>query len=315
MVEACKSNLPPRPRLCRRGDRQRRLVSAGLVFLLAAASLYADDFKLTTGAEYKNVKISRVEPDGIVVATDYGVMKLFFAELPKEVQEKYHYDPKAAEAFRFRLDAARDAAKEEVAAASQRQIEQPQQTATNPEEPLIEATPFPTVDPKLLKSLSLSAHEIGTADSYYSFWETDWGNSYDRAYTRGKRILVTIRDTSRKVPKVQVDVYFVARPVLNPATHFIYDHRRLFPHLRGRIEINGPVAAVDLHARMVKFGDLGRIYGKGADMDGWIAIGSVDDQVFGIAASSRTLEAIAREEPNSPEHLTDLIDAFSRRRH
>src|SRR5947209_19175466 len=88
------------------------LVASVLTCLLAAGTLSSEDFKLTAGAEYKNVKVSRVEPDGLIVATDYGVVKLFFAELPKEVQEKYHYDAKAAEAFRFRLDAARDAAKE-----------------------------------------------------------------------------------------------------------------------------------------------------------------------------------------------------------
>ncbi len=282
-------------------------VTAAIFALLAVSSAFADDFKLTTGAEYKNVKISRVEPDGIVIATDYGVVKLFFEELPKEVQEKYHYDPKAAEAFRFRLDAARDAAKDEVTAAQQRQTEKNLQSATTSE--ASKAMPTPAFNPRLLKSLSLSAREIGTADGYQSYSETDWG-SYDRDYARGKRILVTVHDTSRKVPRVRIDVYFMARPVFDPATHFIYDHRRLFPHLRGRIEINGPVAAVDLHARVLKLAPLGQIHGRGADMDGWIVIGSAGDQVFGVAASSRTLEAIAKEDPNSPERLSDLMNGY-----
>ena len=282
--------------------------TCALGFMLLALPLYAEDLKLTTGAEYKNVRVSRVEPDGIVIATETGVVKLFFTELPKEVQEKYHFDPKAAEAFRFRLDAARDAAADEVAAAKQREAEHNVQSATTSEVPVAPST-NPRFDPRLLKSLSLSAHEIGTADGYQSYWETDWG-SYDRDYARGKRILVTLRDTSRKVPKCQIDVYFVARPVLDPYTHFIYDHRRLFPHLRGRLEINGPVAAVDLHARMTNFAALGRFYSHGADMDGWIVIGSVDDQVFGMAASSRTLEAIARGDPNQPERLSDMVNGY-----
>src|SRR5437868_5805383 len=84
----------------------------------------ADDFKLTNGTEYKDAKISRVEPDGIVVVTKTGIIKLFFVELAKGVQEKYHYDPKKAEEFRFRLDAAKDAAAEEVAVEKQRQQRQ-----------------------------------------------------------------------------------------------------------------------------------------------------------------------------------------------
>ena len=285
-------------------------IAVSIFALWAASAALADDFILTDGTQYKNVKISRVEPDGIVVATGYGVVKLFFEELPKEVQEKYHYDSKKAEAFRFRLDAARDAAKDEVAAAAAKQDSDARnlQTATTTQVPSSAARPN---GPPHFQSLSISAHEIGTADSYQSYWEADWG-SYDRDYARGKRILVTIHDTSRKIPKCQIDVYFIGRPVFDPATHFIYDHRRLFPHLRGRLEINGPVAAVDLHARITNLATLGRSYGGGADMDGWIVIGSVDGQVFGVAASSRTLEAIAREDPSAPERLSDLINGYAR---
>jgi hypothetical protein len=91
-----------------------------LLMLLAPLLVLADDFKLTDGTEYKNAKVSRVEPDGIMVTTGNGVIKLFFTELPKEVQEKYQYNPKQAEAFRFRLDAARDLAAEQIAAAKER---------------------------------------------------------------------------------------------------------------------------------------------------------------------------------------------------
>ena len=45
----------------------------------------ADDFKTIDGKEYKNVKVSRVEPDGIVLITKVGISKLYFTELPKEV--------------------------------------------------------------------------------------------------------------------------------------------------------------------------------------------------------------------------------------
>jgi hypothetical protein len=35
--------------------------------------------------------VSRVEPDGIVLKTKSGITKVFFAELPKDVQERFHY--------------------------------------------------------------------------------------------------------------------------------------------------------------------------------------------------------------------------------
>jgi hypothetical protein len=56
-----------------------------LAALFASIAL-ADDFKAIDGKEYKNVKVKRVEPDGIVLITKSGISKLYFTELPKEVQ-------------------------------------------------------------------------------------------------------------------------------------------------------------------------------------------------------------------------------------
>jgi thiol-disulfide isomerase/thioredoxin len=59
----------------------------------------ADDFKLVTGKEYKNVTVSRVEPDGIVLKTKSGISKVYFVELPRDVQERFHYDAAIASAY------------------------------------------------------------------------------------------------------------------------------------------------------------------------------------------------------------------------
>jgi thiol-disulfide isomerase/thioredoxin len=62
-------------------------------FILCFAPIaLADDFKAIDGKEYKNVTVSRVEPDGIVLISKSGISKVYFAELPKEVQERFHYD-------------------------------------------------------------------------------------------------------------------------------------------------------------------------------------------------------------------------------
>jgi hypothetical protein len=62
---------------------------------LSASIALADDFKTTNGKEYKNVMVSRVEADGIVLRTKSGIVKVYFAELPKEVQERFGYDSAA----------------------------------------------------------------------------------------------------------------------------------------------------------------------------------------------------------------------------
>ena len=69
-----------------------------LIVCLASIAL-ADDFKTINGKEYKNVKVSRVEPDGIVLMTKSGISKVYFTELPKEVQQRFNYDPKKAAAY------------------------------------------------------------------------------------------------------------------------------------------------------------------------------------------------------------------------
>jgi predicted RNase H-like nuclease (RuvC/YqgF family) len=57
------------------------------------------DFKTRDGKEYRNVTVSREDPDGIVLVTESGIVKLYFSELPRAVQEQYGYDPVKAARF------------------------------------------------------------------------------------------------------------------------------------------------------------------------------------------------------------------------
>ena len=73
-----------------------------ILFVVLAASLslaLGDDFKTTAGKEYKDATVTRVEPDGIIVKTKSGISKLYFGELPREVQERFHYNPQTATAY------------------------------------------------------------------------------------------------------------------------------------------------------------------------------------------------------------------------
>ena len=58
---------------------------------LSGSMALAEDFKTTNGKEYKDATITRVEGDGIVIRTKTGISKLYFTELSKEVQERFHY--------------------------------------------------------------------------------------------------------------------------------------------------------------------------------------------------------------------------------
>ena len=56
---------------------------------LCASIALAEDFKTIKGKEYKNATVTHVEPDGLVFKTKAGISKVYFTELPKEVQERF----------------------------------------------------------------------------------------------------------------------------------------------------------------------------------------------------------------------------------
>jgi hypothetical protein len=51
----------------------------------------AEDFKTVSGKIYKDATISHVEADGIVLRTKSGISKVYFVELPKDVQERFQH--------------------------------------------------------------------------------------------------------------------------------------------------------------------------------------------------------------------------------
>src|SRR5438874_13808472 len=70
-----------------------------IVAALSAAIALGDDFKTIDGKEYKNATVSRVEPDGIVIAFSGGIVKLPFGELSTDIQKKYGYDSESVATY------------------------------------------------------------------------------------------------------------------------------------------------------------------------------------------------------------------------
>jgi hypothetical protein len=123
----------------------KALLVFAVLMLATTRALLCDDFKTVDGKEYKNVTVSRTEPDGIIVTSNSGIIKLYFSELPPDVRTKYNYNPKKARDF-----AAADARQQQLiyeqaqrdrAAIAQRQAaaaraaEQNKQTTTSKDVP------------------------------------------------------------------------------------------------------------------------------------------------------------------------------------
>ena len=68
-----------------------RKTTITILAMLSASLALAEDFKTASGKIYKDATISHVEADGIVLRTKTGISKVYFAELPKDVQERFHY--------------------------------------------------------------------------------------------------------------------------------------------------------------------------------------------------------------------------------
>jgi len=101
-----------------------RKISVTILATLFASLGLADDFKTIDGKEYKDATVTRVEVDGITVKTKTGISKLYFAELPKEVQQRFHYDPQTATAY-----SAQQAAQYEAYQKHQKEVRQRQEAA------------------------------------------------------------------------------------------------------------------------------------------------------------------------------------------
>jgi hypothetical protein len=88
-----------------------------LPFLLLCfvSAIFAEDFKTVNGKEYKDATISRVEPDGIVLKTKSGITKVYFTELPKELQERFGYHAEQAADYSSQQNATMQKANEDQA--------------------------------------------------------------------------------------------------------------------------------------------------------------------------------------------------------
>jgi len=141
-----------------------------VILLVCFASIaLADDFKTIDGKEYKNVTVSKQEPDGITVMNKKaGVMvKLYFTELSKEVQERFHYDASKGDAYSAEQTAKLEALrKQQEKAQREKSEEAARQTALAPTPT---GTPVRAAESEELSSIRAEAEirEAETRGDYF----------------------------------------------------------------------------------------------------------------------------------------------------
>ena len=105
----------------------KALICYAALLILAVAPARAEDFTLPNGKVLKDVRISKVDPDGLRITHAEGMTKVSFEDLPPAVQERYKFDPAQSDAFRQKTQMAREQADEQ----HKRQIDDMQRTAAD----------------------------------------------------------------------------------------------------------------------------------------------------------------------------------------
>lgn len=112
LTSAVEAHPQLRSQLLPLGAEMKTIVDSGAAGLIRKAGVWAKSevtvsavsstsvLRDLSGREYRNAKITGKEPDGLMVKHEGGVSKVLFVNLPKEIQDKYEFDPIEAEKFR-----------------------------------------------------------------------------------------------------------------------------------------------------------------------------------------------------------------------
>ena len=104
-------------------------ITLAIIATLSVSIALADDFKTVNGKEYKDATVKRVEPDGVVIQTKSSISKIYFTELPKEVQQRFNYNPEKAAAYSGEQNAAYEQNRKQEEAVRQQADQDPKQKA------------------------------------------------------------------------------------------------------------------------------------------------------------------------------------------
>jgi hypothetical protein len=100
-----------RPKDAKSARMKHWQIALSIFAALSASLALAEDFKTINGKEYKDATIIRVEGDGIVLRTKTGISKVYFFELPQDIQKRFRPSPappSAAQREPIKLEAKQD---------------------------------------------------------------------------------------------------------------------------------------------------------------------------------------------------------------
>jgi hypothetical protein len=248
--------------------------------------------------------VSRVEPDGIVLITKSGISKVYFTELPKEVQERYHYDAEKGAEFtsqtieknRLFLQQRAEGEQQRVAERekywSEHSKPSPSQNGSLPAGSSSNLQSDPQGNPaqaQAPRNCYMEVRNVLSGLEIQRNWETDWG-SYDRDHF-GRLILnIRLGTVGRTGGPMKIQWFWIGRPLIDINRLIVYGKGGKVVEVPARYFTECYAAAPVLKNHTLNLAALGERYVSGAQHDGWIVCASDSKgQILAEKASSESL--------------------------
>jgi hypothetical protein len=302
MSESYRDEMSSRPIWFWPNIKMKAIIAICLIAYPVALAR-SEDFKTVDGKLFENATISRVEPDGIVVITKSGVSKIYFVELPVEIQLRFHYDAQKAGSYtadenekiaaleRQRLAESRQRTEEREKYWGRRATPAPSQNNSlangpsdlqgNPRE-----NPTPAQGPR---NCYIEVRDVLSGLEIQRNWEASWG-SYDRDYF-GRLILnIRLGTVGRTGGPMKIQWFWIGRPLIDINRLIVYGNGEKMVEVPARYFTECYAAAPVLKNHTLNLVALGERYVSGAQHDGWIVCASDSKgRVLAEKASSESL--------------------------
>ena len=141
------------------GSKAAWLPALGCFVGLAFGIASAEDLTTTEGKTYSDVKVTKVEPDGLSITHQTGTAKVPFIKLSEELRKKHGYDAEKAEAYQ--KEQARKRAELDAILRASREKEEAKQRETGAESYTVTPASAEGISLKMLSRSQI--HEERTA--------------------------------------------------------------------------------------------------------------------------------------------------------
>jgi hypothetical protein len=235
---------------------------------VVGAPMELTELRTADGRLYENVRVTKVEPDGISIRHDSGTAKIRFEKLSPEMQTAFGYDAEDAAHYR-QAQALKDAENERSVAELGKEEKRPSTPASEREEAPAEE---PVAEEKVQKKgkgvFAMTAKSARAGRDDTTTWKTSYGSSI-KTIDRDRVVAVTVRSLMDTESTAMLEVIWLSNRGRGAASGIAGVSRIEIP-LQAREEVTKTVTQIYTQDR-AKFVALGIKMETGSGYAGWVA--------------------------------------------